>query len=63
MPKFPLTGYVRYINECREALKSEHPKCNHMDITKMLGDEWLNLPEDKEKPYLEAADKDKERYI
>ena len=29
----------------------------------MLGAEWLNLPGDKKKPYLETADKDKERYI
>lgn len=62
-PRFPLTGYVRFMNQRRESLKSEHPDVNHLEITKMLADEWTKLAEELKKPYMEAADKDKERYV
>lgn len=61
-PKFPLTGYVRFMNERRESLKQENPTMNHIDVTKSLAEEWLKLPENKKQPYMDLAEKDKSRY-
>uniref|UniRef100_A0A2M4BUC2 Putative nucleosome-binding factor spn pob3 subunit n=1 Tax=Anopheles marajoara TaxID=58244 RepID=A0A2M4BUC2_9DIPT len=61
-PKHPLTGYVRYMNEHRDAVRQKHPNLSHMDVTKLMAEDWSKLPEDKKKPYLEAAEADKERY-
>uniref|UniRef100_A0A2M4CM62 Putative hmg box-containing protein n=1 Tax=Anopheles darlingi TaxID=43151 RepID=A0A2M4CM62_ANODA len=61
-PKHPLTGYVRYMNEHRDGVRQKHPNLSHMDLTKLMAEDWSKLPEDKKKPYLEAAEADKERY-
>uniref|UniRef100_A0A2M4ASV7 Putative nucleosome-binding factor spn pob3 subunit n=1 Tax=Anopheles triannulatus TaxID=58253 RepID=A0A2M4ASV7_9DIPT len=61
-PKHPLTGYVRYMNEHRDAVRQKHPTLSHMDLTKLMAEDWSKLPEDKKKPYLEAAEADKIRY-
>ncbi|XP_035912518.1 high mobility group protein 20A [Anopheles stephensi] len=61
-PKHPLTGYVRYMNENRERVRASHPNLTPIEITKIMAEEWSKLPEDRKKPYLEAAEVDKERY-
>ncbi|XP_058065776.1 high mobility group protein 20A [Anopheles bellator] len=61
-PKHPLTGYVRYMNEHREAVRQKNPNLSHVELTKLMAEEWSKLPEEKKKPYLEAAEADKERY-
>ncbi|XP_053665152.1 high mobility group protein 20A [Anopheles marshallii] len=61
-PKHPLTGYVRYMNENREGVRQKNPTLTPIEITKIMAEEWSKLPEDRKKPYLEAAEVDKERY-
>uniref|UniRef100_A0A182IU12 Uncharacterized protein n=1 Tax=Anopheles atroparvus TaxID=41427 RepID=A0A182IU12_ANOAO len=61
-PKHPLTGYVRYMNEIRESVRQKHPNLTPIEVTKILAEEWSKLPEERKKPYLEAAEADKERY-
>ncbi|XP_050075108.1 high mobility group protein 20A [Anopheles maculipalpis] len=61
-PKHPLTGYVRYMNENRDRVRAKHPNLTPIEITKIMAEEWSKLPEDRKKPYLEAAEVDKERY-
>lgn len=61
-PKHPLTGYVRYLNDRREAVRSSYPNLPFQEITKMLASEWTSLPADKKKSYLDAAEIDRERY-
>jgi len=62
-PKHPLTGYVRFMNSRRDSLKSENPEANHLDITKMLADEWTKMADEAKKPFMDEADKDKERFV
>lgn len=62
-PRYPLTGYVRYTNERRSSIKEENPTKSHIEITKQLASEWLQLPEEKRKAYMDEAEKDKMRYI
>ena len=62
-PRQPLTGYVRYLNSRRDTLRNDNPNLTFPDITKILAQEWANLsPEDK-KPYQEAGEQDRERYL
>ena len=55
-------GYVRYLNDRREAVRSANPSLSFAEITKMLANEWTNLPADKKQQYLDAAEQDRERY-
>lgn len=61
-PRQPLTGYVRYLNDRREAVREANPKLPFAEITKILASEWSNLPADKKQQYLDAAEQDRERY-
>ncbi|XP_032870970.1 high mobility group protein 20A isoform X2 [Amblyraja radiata] len=62
-PKAPLTGYVRFLNQRREQLRSQRPDVPFSEITRMLGNEWSKLPADDKQHYLDEAEKDKERYM
>ena len=44
-PRQPLTGYVRFLNERREAVRAQHPGLSFSEITKLLGAEWTKLPQ------------------
>lgn len=61
-PKHPLTGYVRYMNDKRDAFRLKHPSLSAVEITKLIAEEWGTLTDDVKKPFLEAAEVDRERY-
>lgn len=61
-PKHPLTGYVRYMNEKRDAIRLKNPTLTAVEITKLLAEEWGTLSDEVKKPFLEAAEADRERY-
>ncbi|KAM4040025.1 high mobility group protein 20A isoform 3-T4 [Anomaloglossus baeobatrachus] len=46
-PKAPLTGYVRFMNERREQLRTERPDVPFPEITRIVGSEWSKLPADE----------------
>ncbi|XP_032220116.1 high mobility group protein 20A [Nematostella vectensis] len=62
-PKAPLTGYVQFLNEQREKVRSEHPELPFPEVTKILGAEWSKMSQDDKQRYLDDAERDKERYI
>lgn len=62
-PRAPLTGYVRFLNDHRDKVRSEHPDLPFHEITKILGQQWSNLPQEQKQQYLDEAEKDKERYM
>ncbi|KAH9384798.1 hypothetical protein HPB48_026812 [Haemaphysalis longicornis] len=48
-PEKPLTGYVRFLNDRREAVRAANPTANFSDITKILANEWSKLgPQEKQ---------------
>ncbi|KAH8022992.1 hypothetical protein HPB51_009596 [Rhipicephalus microplus] len=73
-PERPLTGYVRFLNDRREAVRAANPTANFPDVTKLLAIEWSKLsPQEKQamrvndcicsvQKYLDEAEKDRERY-
>ncbi len=44
-PRQPLTGYVRFLNERREKVRSDNANLTFSEITKLLGAEWSKLPQ------------------
>lgn len=58
-PKMPLNGYVRFMNDRREELRREQPHRTALEHTKIIGEEWHQLPDERKVPYMEAAAKDK----
>lgn len=61
-PRHPLTGYVRFLNDRRDAVRATNPALPFAEITKILASEWSNLPVEKKQQYLDAAEVDRERY-
>lgn len=53
---------MRYLNERREGVRAANPNLPFAEITKLLASEWSNLPTDRKKLYLDAAEQDRERY-
>ncbi|KAM4708175.1 SWI/SNF-related matrix-associated actin-dependent regulator of chromatin subfamily E member 1-related [Discoglossus pictus] len=62
-PKAPVTGYVRFLNERREQIRTQHPELPFPEITKMLGAEWSTLPVSEKQRYLDEAERDKQQYM
>lgn len=62
-PRQPLTGYVRFLNDRREKVRSENPNLPFPEITKLLAVEWSQLPASQKQHYLDAAEQDRERYM
>ncbi|XP_073830430.1 high mobility group protein 2 [Musca autumnalis] len=62
-PKMPLTGYVRYMNDRREAVRKDNPNKNSIEVTKVIAEEWQSLSSDIKSEYLKAAEVDKQRYL
>lgn len=55
-------GYVRFSNERREELKRTCPELSVLAVTKKMAEEWNTMNIEKKKPFLDAADIDKQRY-
>ncbi|XP_066430597.1 SWI/SNF-related matrix-associated actin-dependent regulator of chromatin subfamily E member 1-related [Eleutherodactylus coqui] len=62
-PKAPVTGYVRFLNERREQIRTQHPDLAFPEITKMLGAEWSTLPTEEKQRYLDDAEREKQQYM
>ncbi|XP_071066126.1 SWI/SNF-related matrix-associated actin-dependent regulator of chromatin subfamily E member 1-related isoform X3 [Dasypus novemcinctus] len=62
-PKAPVTGYVRFLNERREQIRTRHPDLPFPEITKMLGAEWSKLQPVEKQRYLDEAEREKQQYM
>ncbi|XP_023588892.1 SWI/SNF-related matrix-associated actin-dependent regulator of chromatin subfamily E member 1-related [Trichechus manatus latirostris] len=62
-PKAPVTGYVRFLNERREQIRTRHPDLPFPEITKMLGAEWSKLQPAEKQRYLDEAEREKQQYM
>ena len=60
-PKRPLSAYMFFSQDWRERVKAENPDAGFGDVGHLLGTKWKEMNEDEKKPYIEMANKDKER--
>lgn len=49
------------MNDRRETLRKEYPDKSAIEHTRIIGEEWHQLPVEKKTPYMEAAEKDRQR--
>ncbi|KAI8366236.1 high mobility group box domain-containing protein [Blakeslea trispora] len=61
-PKRGLSAYMFFSQEQRQTVKDENPEATFGQIGKLLGEKWKNMSEEDKKPYVEKAEKDKQRY-
>ncbi|KAH6911927.1 high mobility group box domain-containing protein [Coprinopsis sp. MPI-PUGE-AT-0042] len=60
-PKRPLSAYMYFSQDWRERIKTENPEAGFGEVGKLLGAKWKELDEEEKKPYVELANKDKQR--
>ena len=60
-PKQPLSGYIHFLNERREAVKSENPEISFSELSKRLAADWSSLEEEEKNKFHEMAKSDKDR--
>ena len=60
--KRPLNSYNLYYKEVFQKKKSEFPDLSGNEISKIVGQEWKNMPEEKKKNYVEKAMKIKDDF-
>lgn len=46
------SGYVRFLNDRREKVRADHPTLPFPEITKILANEWSQLPPGDKQVYL-----------
>lgn len=61
-PKKAISAYFFYIKDRRPVLKKEKPNLENKEIIREMGKEWKELSDEKKKPYVQKAEKDKVRY-
>jgi len=61
-PKQPLSGYVHFLNERRENVRTENPEITFSELSKKLAAEWSRQGDQEKTKYNELAKKDKDRY-
>ena len=61
-PKQPLSGYLRFLSERRDKLRTENPDLSFAEMSKILGCEWSNMPQADKQRYLDEYERDRERY-
>mmetsp|Transcript_26789 Transcript_26789/g.23731 ORF Transcript_26789/g.23731 Transcript_26789/m.23731 type:complete len:218 (-) Transcript_26789:77-730(-) len=62
-PKRPIIqGYLLYYKDIRQEKKEQHPDLNNMDLTRVIGQEWNDLPKEKKMKYEIEASENKKKY-
>ncbi|KAI9486595.1 MAG: high mobility group box domain-containing protein [Benjaminiella poitrasii] len=61
-PKRGLSAYMFFSQENRAKVKEENPEATFGQLGKLLGEKWKSMSDDEKKPYVEKAEKDKQRY-
>ncbi|KAM0747747.1 hypothetical protein T439DRAFT_328412 [Meredithblackwellia eburnea MCA 4105] len=61
-PKRPLSAYMFFSQENRNAIKDENPNASFGDVGKLLGAKWKDMSDAEKKPYNTSAENDKIRY-
>lgn len=49
-----LLGYIRFLNDRRDTVRNENPNMSFAELTKLLANEWMNLPSDEKQVRIEV---------
>lgn len=61
-PKRPPSGFFIFCSEHRPKIKAQYPSFGIGDVAKKLGEMWNSLPDATKQPYLQKANKLKDKY-
>ncbi|XP_071768656.1 high mobility group protein B3a [Centroberyx gerrardi] len=61
-PKRPPSGFFIFCSEHRPKVKAQDPSLGIGDVAKKLGETWNNLTDASKQPYLQKANKLKDKY-
>ncbi|CAL8385816.1 unnamed protein product [Arctogadus glacialis] len=61
-PKRPSSGFFIFCADHRPKIKAVHPTLGIGDVAKKLGEQWNNLTDANKQPYLQKANKLKDKY-
>ncbi|XP_004427550.1 PREDICTED: upstream-binding factor 1-like protein 1 [Ceratotherium simum simum] len=61
-PKKPLTTYLRFFRENRAQYSQMHPKLSNQELTKLLSEEYRELPEQTKLKYSQDFQKEKQEF-
>jgi len=61
-PKRPMSAYMLYAGTERATIKQRMPEATFSQIAHSLGEQWKSMSEADKKPYLDQAERDKQRY-
>lgn len=62
-PQRPPNPYLLFLRQIRPKMRDSHPDLSYTDVVKLCATEWLKLTDDEKKPYVDAAESDRLRYI
>nr|CAG8536616.1 4540_t:CDS:2 [Entrophospora candida] len=60
--KKPRNGYMIYMNEVYETVKSQHPELKFGELSTFIGRQWKSLSKEKQQPYHDRHEKEKIAY-
>ncbi|KRZ77469.1 Ribonuclease P protein subunit p30, partial [Trichinella papuae] len=61
-PKKPLSAYMYFVTKRYSKLRSKHPSDTHLNVLKILAEEWRNMDAEKKKKYQRHYESEKEDY-
>lgn len=61
-PKRPPTAYLLFADDCRARLRKANPSLNFTELSRLVSQEWKELPDAKKNPYKRIADKEQEKH-
>jgi len=62
MPKKPRTSYIFFCEAVRPELKAKYPENSVIELAKIQGEMWKELPQEEKDKYASMGEDDKERY-
>jgi len=58
----PMSDFMCFSKYKRPQILKDRPTVSFVEMTKILGEMWVNLSDNEKAPYIELAAKDKVRY-
>ncbi|KAI8368028.1 high mobility group box domain-containing protein [Choanephora cucurbitarum] len=62
LPKHPMSAYLHFAKEIRPIMKRRYPEARLVDISREIGHQWRSMSPLELQPWVEIANRDKERY-
>lgn len=62
-PRHPSSSYMIFANEIREKLRKQNPTLSIIEIGKLIGEKWRQLPQSKKDKYVRQFEENKKVYL